>query len=92
MRARQDWFSWIKSFSANARRVDAEDTASRMNRILDLLLNKGADINVVGGDYGTALAAAAYCGWPGCVSYLLERSRYQCGGWKIWDCISCGYI
>ena len=38
-----------------------------------LLLNQGADINVVGGYYGTALTAAAYQGHEAIVSWLLNR-------------------
>jgi len=38
-----------------------------------LLLDRGADINAVGGDYGTALGAAAFTGEEKIVSLLLDR-------------------
>ena len=42
--------------------------------IVSLLLERGADINIVGGEYGTALGAAAYSGEKEVVSLkLLER-------------------
>ena len=41
--------------------------------IASLLLDLGADVNVVGGEYGTALAAAAYRGEMNIVSLLLDR-------------------
>lgn len=50
-------------------------TASSMGRsdILSLLLDRGADINFVGGTQGTALAAAAYGGMHETVLLLLDR-------------------
>ena len=48
--------------------------ASRENKeIVSLLLDRGADINAVGGDYGTALGAAAFTGEEKIVSLLLDR-------------------
>ena len=41
--------------------------------IMSLLLDRGANINAVGGDYGTALASAAYRGYQEAVSLLLDR-------------------
>ena len=38
-----------------------------------LLLDRGADIDMVAGHYGTALAAGAYCGNTEIVSLLLDR-------------------
>ena len=40
---------------------------------MSLLLDKGADVNLVGGRYGTALVAAAYGGKHGIVSLLLDK-------------------
>ena len=41
--------------------------------IILLLLDRGADINAVGGIYGTPLAAAAFCGSTNTVLLLLDR-------------------
>ena len=41
--------------------------------IVSLLLDRGADINAVGGEYGTPLAAAAFGGNKDIVSLLLDR-------------------
>ena len=43
--------------------------------IVSLLLDRGADVNMVGGEYGTALAAAAFAfeGLPGTMSLLLSQ-------------------
>jgi len=41
--------------------------------IVSLLLDRGADINIVGEDNGTALAVAAYRGNQAIVSLLLDR-------------------
>ena len=41
--------------------------------LVRLLLDEGADINIVGGTFGTALAAAAHGGWLDMVSLLLDR-------------------
>ena len=51
-------------------------------RLVSLLLDRGADPNIVGGDYGTALGIAAYEGFEKYVSLLLKRGAdvYQVGG------------
>lgn len=50
---------------------------------VELLLQKGADINVQGGRYGNALQAASYQGHQGIVQLLLERGAdvNAWGGW-----------
>jgi hypothetical protein len=40
---------------------------------VQLLLEKGADVNTVGGEYGTALGVAAYWGYEPIVQLLLEK-------------------
>ena len=45
----------------------------RYKPIVELLLDRGADINAVGGNYGTALGAAAFSGNGAIVGLLLER-------------------
>ncbi|RPB27787.1 ankyrin, partial [Terfezia boudieri ATCC MYA-4762] len=41
--------------------------------IVTLLLDQGADVNITGGDYGTALGAAAHSGNLDIVTFLLNR-------------------
>ncbi|KAA8894720.1 ankyrin repeat-containing domain protein [Sphaerosporella brunnea] len=41
--------------------------------IVNILLERGADVNLVGGDYGTALGIAAWYGHKEIVNILLER-------------------
>ncbi|KAJ5675431.1 hypothetical protein N7462_008328 [Penicillium macrosclerotiorum] len=43
------------------------------DRIVQILLERGADVNAQGGDYGTALCAASFCGYDQIVQILLEQ-------------------
>jgi ankyrin repeat protein len=40
---------------------------------VELLLEKGANINVQGGQYGSALQAALFGGWEGLVKLLIDK-------------------
>ena len=59
--------------AANASRALAAAALRGAGDIVSLLLDRGADINAVGGHGGTALVAAASCGRKDIVSLLLDR-------------------
>jgi hypothetical protein len=48
--------------------------------IVELLLERGADVNAQGGYYGNVLQAASHGGRPAIVELLLEKLRRSCQG------------
>ncbi|KAF5335644.1 hypothetical protein D9758_017769 [Tetrapyrgos nigripes] len=55
--------------------------------IVKLLVEKGADINAQGGQYGNALQAASYLGREEIVKLLVEKGAdINASRWSIWQC------
>jgi ankyrin repeat protein len=54
--------------------------------IVTLLLEKGADVNAQGGDYGNALHAASNRGHDSVVTLLLEKGLMSMHKGLLWQC------
>lgn len=63
------------------------------NKSAEILIKADADVNTLGGDYGSILQAVAFTRDNKSAEILIKAGANvsKCSGWRIWQCFTDGW-